>query len=127
MDHNEKRTATSSLSTSTTLAEMQQWVDQFAEERKWEQFHTPKNLAMSIAIEAAEIMELFQWSESTPLDGPLPPDCALAEEMADVLSYLLRLASVTGIDLSAALQAKIQKNEIKYPVRTDYEFPSTER
>jgi hypothetical protein len=47
--------------------------------------------------------------------------------MADVLSYLLRLASVTGIDLSAALQAKIQKNEIKYPVRTDYEFPSTER
>jgi NTP pyrophosphatase (non-canonical NTP hydrolase) len=82
---------------------------------------------MSIAIEAAEIMELFQWSESTPLDGPLPPDCALAEEMADVLSYLLRLASVTGIDLSAALQAKIQKNEIKYPVRTDYEFPSTER
>ena len=74
MDPKESNTTASPSSTSTTLAEMQQWVDRFAEERKWERFHTPKNLAMSIAIEAAEIMELFQWSESTPLDGPLPPD-----------------------------------------------------
>ena len=99
----------------TTVAQMQRWVDRFADERQWERFHTPKNLAMSIAIEAAEIMELYQWSESQPADGALANDSPLAEELADVLSYVLRLASVTGIDLAAALAAKMEKNAIKYP------------
>jgi dCTP diphosphatase len=109
----------------TTIAMLQGLVDGFAQERDWDKFHSPKNLAMSVAIEAAEIMELFQWSPVESMEGPVANDSALAEEMADVLSYLLRLASVTGIDLASALQAKMLKNAIKYPVRNDYEFPST--
>jgi len=99
----------------TTLAEMQAWLDQFAAQRDWERFHTPKNLAMSIAIEAAEIMELVQWQEGTePLENTAN-DSPMAEEIADVLSYLLRLATVLKIDPAQALALKIKKNAIKYP------------
>jgi dCTP diphosphatase len=99
----------------TTLAEMQAWLDQFAAQRDWERFHTPKNLAMSIAIEAAEIMELVQWQEgSEPLENTAN-DSPMAEEIADVLSYLLRLATVLRIDPAQALALKIKKNAIKYP------------
>jgi NTP pyrophosphatase (non-canonical NTP hydrolase) len=99
----------------TTLAEMQAWLDQFAAQRDWERFHTPKNLAMSIAIEAAEIMELVQWQEgSEPLEDTAN-DSPMAEEIADVLSYLLRLATVLKIDPAQALALKIKKNAIKYP------------
>jgi len=101
--------------TKTTIAEIKRWVDEFSTERDWGKFHLPKNLAMSIAIEAAEIMEHFQWLE---------PDAALnseqrqqvGEEIADVLSYVLRLASVMGIDLASTLEAKMVKNAQKYPV-----------
>ncbi len=100
----------------TTLAEMQAWLDQFAAQRDWERFHTPKNLAMSIAIEAAEIMELVQWQEgSEPLENTAN-NSPMAEEIADVLSYLLRLATVLKIDPAQALALKIKKNAIKYPV-----------
>jgi NTP pyrophosphatase (non-canonical NTP hydrolase) len=99
----------------TTLAELQAWLDQFAAQRDWERFHTPKNLAMSIAIEAAEIMELVQWQEgSEPLENTAN-DSPMAEEIADVLSYLLRLATVLKIDPAQALALKIKKNAIKYP------------
>jgi NTP pyrophosphatase (non-canonical NTP hydrolase) len=99
----------------TTLAELQAWLDQFAAQRDWERFHTPKNLAMSIAIEAAEIMELVQWQEgSEPLENTAN-DSPMAEEIADVLSYLLRLATVLKIDPAQALALKIRKNAIKYP------------
>lgn len=99
----------------TTLAEMQAWLDQFAAQRDWEKFHTPKNLAMSIAIEAAEIMELVQWQEgSEPIENTAN-DSPMAEEIADVLSYLLRLATVLKIDPAQALALKIKKNAIKYP------------
>jgi len=102
----------------TTIAELQAWLDQFASERDWEQFHTPKNLAMSIAIEAAEIMELVQWHDgSAPLENTAN-DSPMAEEIADVLSYLLRLASVLKIDPALALAMKIKKNAIKYPAPT---------
>ena len=99
----------------TTLAEMQAWLDQFAAQRDWKKFHTPKNLAMSIAIEAAEIMELVQWQEgSEPIENTAN-DSPMAEEIADVLSYLLRLATVLKIDPAQALALKIKKNAIKYP------------
>ena len=99
----------------TTLAQMQMWLDQFAAQRDWEKFHTPKNLAMSIAIEAAEIMELVQWQDgSEPLENSAN-DSPMAEEIADVLSYLLRLATVLKIDPAQALALKIKKNAIKYP------------
>ena len=76
----------------------------FAAARDWEQFHTPKNLAMSLAIEAGEVMEHFQWTAAAPeLDEAARK--AVALELADVFSYLLRLASVLEIDLAAAAGA----------------------
>ena len=88
----------------------------FAAERDWEQFHMPKNLAMSVAIEAAEIMEHFQWltaEQSTALDASVRRE--VAHEIADVLLYLVRLADVLEIDIAAAAREKIELNALKYP------------
>lgn len=100
-----------------TIADLQAVVDAFAAEREWERFHAPKNLAMSVAIEAAELMEHFQW---TDVQSPVSPEDkhAIGEEMADVLAYLLRLASVLDLDLAHAFQLKMVKNAIKYPVES---------
>lgn len=87
----------------------------FAAAREWEQFHTPKNLAMSLAIEAGEVMEHFQWTAAAPeMDEAARK--AVALELADVFSYLLRLASVLEIDLAAALAEKMAINAQRYPV-----------
>jgi dCTP diphosphatase len=102
----------------TTVAELRAVVRQFVAERDWEPFHTPKNVSMGIAIEAAELMEHFLW-----LDGPASLEvarqpekkAAIADEMADVAAYLLRLSDVLEIDLSEALRGKMVKNAIKYP------------
>jgi NTP pyrophosphatase (non-canonical NTP hydrolase) len=102
----------------TTIAELKMLVRQFVEERAWQPFHSPKNLAMGIAVEAAELMECFLW-----LDLPASYEAAreakkreeIADEMADVFCYLLNLSNVIGIDLSEALRAKIVKNAVKYP------------
>ncbi|MBS0202469.1 MAG: nucleotide pyrophosphohydrolase [Planctomycetes bacterium] len=102
----------------TTIADLRNLVQQFVSERNWEQFHTPKNLAMSISIEAAELMELFQWtdsSESARRTAVEPHRTRLAEELADVLCYALSLANATGLDVSDAIQAKLVKNRQKYP------------
>jgi len=111
---------------------MQAWVDAFAHDRSWERYHTPKNLAVSIAIEAAELLEHFQWSEGPtrerladeviPESGNLQNRSEVAEELSDVLAYLLRLASVLDIDLAAALQSKMRKNAIKYPADVEHRF-----
>lgn len=88
----------------------------FAAARDWEQFHTPKNLAMALIVEAAELTELFQWL--TPDEALHPPDelkAKATDEIADVLLYLIRIADVLDIDPIAAAQAKIKKNAIKYP------------
>jgi NTP pyrophosphatase (non-canonical NTP hydrolase) len=88
----------------------------FAAERDWDQFHSPKNLAMSVAIEAAELMEHFQWrteEQSRALDDESRRHAA--DEMADVLLYLVRLADKLGVDLNAAAYAKIEQNSRKYP------------
>lgn len=103
------------FATDVTIAELQTWVDRFSDERDWEKFHTPKNLAMSIAIEAAEIMELYQWRDGKEPTVNVSVDSPVAEELADVLSYLLRMASVLKIDLAQALALKIKKNALKYP------------
>jgi NTP pyrophosphatase (non-canonical NTP hydrolase) len=89
----------------------------FARERDWEQFHSPKNLAMSLAIEAAELMEHFQWLDGAQSKA-LPPvkHEAAALEMADVLIYLIRLAEVLGVDLEAAVRRKMAINAGRYPV-----------
>lgn len=95
----------------------------FAAARNWEQFHSPKNLSMALAVEAAELMERFQWlTEEQSNDLRDRPDdyAAVIEEMADVLIYLVRLADRLGVDLEAAVADKIHKNEAKYPVHLAY-------
>ncbi len=102
----------------TTLADLKQLVDTFVAQRDWEQFHDPKNLASSIAIEAAELMEHFQWLRSDQLASVEHDEAKMAEiaeEIADVLAYVVSFASTMKIDLSAALQAKMKKNATKYP------------
>jgi len=86
----------------------------FQKERDWKQFHLPKNLAISIAIEAAEILEIFQWTE----DKKFPKDKKekLSLEIADVYYYLLLLAHESGIDLEKAFEKKMKINKKKYPV-----------
>jgi NTP pyrophosphatase (non-canonical NTP hydrolase) len=87
----------------------------FRDERDWKQFHTQKNLSMSIAIEAAELMEVFQWTE--PADRVSPADRERAkEEIADVAIYLMLLAHDLDIDLEQAVLTKVDQNARKYPV-----------
>jgi len=103
----------------TTVAELRAAVQRFVDERDWRQFHSPKNLAMSLAIEAAELMEQFQWvevDESRAAAEDQQWKAAVAEELADVLCYALSLANALDIDLAAAVRDKLQKNAVKYPV-----------
>ncbi|AEV66834.1 nucleotide pyrophosphohydrolase [Acetivibrio clariflavus] len=91
----------------------------FRSERDWSKFHTPKNLSMSIAIEASELMEHFQWKNEDEVNQYLsiPENLEkVKEEIADILSYLLLLSTDLKIDLNRTLLDKIQKNSEKYPV-----------
>ena len=100
-----------------TLPALEAEIDDFVRERDWEQFHTPKNLAMSVAIEAAEILEHFQWltgDESRALERDKRDK--VANEIGDVLIYLIELGRSLDIDLIAAARAKLQLNREKYPV-----------
>jgi dCTP diphosphatase len=100
-----------------SLVELRQKVDAFVNERDWAQFHSPKNLAMAMIVEAAELVEHFQWdtiAESYELSSEKRQE--VSHELADTFVYLLRLAEVTGIDLIKAANEKIALNAIKYPV-----------
>lgn len=102
----------------TSVEELRELVRQFVRERDWEQFHTPKNLSMSLAIEAAELMEHFQWltpEQSRAMAADPARRDAAGEELADVLCYGLALANELGLDLAAAIRAKMIKNAAKYP------------
>lgn len=104
--------------TTTTIADLREVVRRFVDERDWRQFHSPKNLSMSLAIEAAELMEHFQWidaAESRRLADDPQKLKAVGEEIADVLCYVLALANELNIDLATALHDKMVKNAIKYP------------
>lgn len=92
---------------------------QFARERDWDRFHSPKNLTMALAGEVGELLELFQWvSEDASREAARDPATAQAvrDELADVLLYLVRLADQLGVDLDAAVRAKLETNARKYPV-----------
>ncbi|HEY0562193.1 MAG TPA: nucleotide pyrophosphohydrolase [Methylophilus sp.] len=92
-------------------------VNAFVEARDWAQFHSPKNLAMAMIVEAAEVVEHFQWmteADSRALDAE--QKVQVGQELADTFVYLLRIAEVCGIDLIQATQAKIELNAKKYPV-----------
>ncbi len=98
------------------IAALQQALRHFAAERHWEQFHSPKNLAMALSVEAAELVEIFQWlteSQSAELDAATR--AAVAEEIADVQIYLARLADRLNIDIPQAVDEKLARNAHKYP------------
>jgi dCTP diphosphatase len=102
-----------------TIAELRKTVADFIAARDWQSYHDAKNLAMSIAIEAAELMERFQWLRTDELPAALASAAERAkivDEVADIACYLLSFVNALDIDLSAAVRAKIAKNELKYPV-----------
>jgi len=104
----------------TTVAELAKLIADFVDERDWNQFHSPKNISMSMAIEAAELMEHFQWismDESREATEDVEQLTAIGEELADVMCYALALANQLGIDVSDTIDRKMRKNRIKYPVQ----------
>jgi len=105
------------VSNSHGLTQLRDSLRQFAADRDWDQFHSPKNLAMALAVEAAELLERFQWV--TEEDSRRLPPAELArvrEEMADVLNYLVRLADKLDVNLLEAAREKVALNAQKYPV-----------
>ena len=103
--------------TNTTLAELKSIVEEFVAERNWHQFHNAKNLSMALSIEAAELMEHFQWltTEQVVAQEGYDPQ-QVTEELADITSYALALANALHIDLASAVDQKMVKNRLKYPV-----------
>jgi len=108
-----------SKDTVTTLAQLKDATARFARERDWEQFHAPKNLSMAIAAEAGELMEHFLWvsgEKSAALCANADKRSQIEEELADVIILSLQFANMAKIDVAAAVEAKIAKNALKYPV-----------
>lgn len=101
------------------LTQLQRRLAAFRDERQWAQFHTPKNLASALVVEAAELLEPFQWLQagerSELSDAQLQ---AVSDEMADVLCYLLLMADRLQVDVAAACNSKIDRNTLRYPVST---------
>ncbi|KNB54155.1 nucleotide pyrophosphohydrolase [Streptomyces caatingaensis] len=98
---------------------MQRRLADFAAARDWQPFHTPKNLASALSVEAAELVEIFQWLTPEQSAGVMADATAAArvtDEVADVLAYLLQFCGVLGIDPLAALSDKIERNERRFPV-----------
>ncbi len=99
------------------LGEVALYLREFAAERDWEQFHTPKNLSMALAGEAGELLEIFQWltpEESSELDAQTRNHAG--EELVDILQYVVRIADLLDIDLNEAFWAKFKRNAERYPV-----------
>ncbi|MFC9327865.1 nucleotide pyrophosphohydrolase [Kitasatospora sp. NPDC057015] len=102
-----------------SLEGLQRRLAQFAAARDWQPFHTPKNLAAALSVEAGELLEIFQWLTPDQAAAIMSvPDAAhrVRDEVADVLAYLLQFCAVTGVDPLAALAAKIERNELRFPV-----------
>jgi NTP pyrophosphatase (non-canonical NTP hydrolase) len=100
-----------------TLEELTRLVLDFRHERDWKQFHNPKDMALSLSLEAAEVLELMQWRNGAELDEHLKTSKhRLGEELADVLGWILLIASDQQIDLAEAFEKKIELNKQKYPV-----------
>ncbi|MDQ0793403.1 nucleotide pyrophosphohydrolase [Streptomyces sp. B1I3] len=105
--------------TELDVAQLQRRLADFAAARAWGPYHTPKNLAAALSVEASELLEIFQWL--TPEEAARvmeDPETAhrVEDEVADVLAYLLQFCGVLGVDVLAALAAKIERNETRFPV-----------
>ncbi len=99
------------------LRKLQDRIVQLRNDRDWQQFHTPKDMAISLSLEASEVLELFQWKSHEEIEQYLKTHKQdLSDELADVLAYLLLIANDLDIDLPQAFEKKMQKNEAKYPV-----------
>ncbi|MCK4848119.1 MAG: nucleotide pyrophosphohydrolase [Candidatus Heimdallarchaeota archaeon] len=100
--------------------ELKSLVKTFIQERNWQKYHTPKNLSMSIAIESAEILELFQWYTNEEALEKIRSDpklkLALEDELADVLIYVLSMSNICEIDLTNAIRKKLKTNEKRFPI-----------
>ncbi|TWT83782.1 MazG nucleotide pyrophosphohydrolase domain protein [Planctomycetes bacterium CA13] len=102
----------------TTVAQLRDVVERFVAERNWHSFHNPKNLSMSLAIEAGELMEHFQWlslDEAALVAADPKRKHDVGEELSDCLAYILAIANAMEIDLTEALKAKMIRNAVKYP------------
>lgn len=100
------------------LEKIKRRLAKFAEDRNWDQFHTPKNLSMALAAEAAELLEIFQWltdKQSKEIINNEKEMSLIRQEIADIFIYLVRLADKLGIDIEKAVYEKIEMNEQKYP------------
>ena len=107
----------------TTIEQLKKQVKDLITERNWQQFHTPKSLAMAIAIEAAELMELFLWCENKATDILEQKREHIEDEVADIAISLINFCQKNNIDLSTAIERKIKKIAKKYPVEKSYGKP----
>ena len=104
------------MSQSGGLKDISKQLQAFANERDWQQFHSPKNLAMALNVEAGELLEHFQWlTEESSAELDADKLAKVSKEIADVQIYLIRLADQLGVDILAATEAKMAENEMKYP------------
>ncbi len=100
-----------------TVQELKKFCDEFVEERDWKQFHSPKNLSMALAAEAAELMELFLWCESKDSFNEVERQHQdVEDELADVVTVAFMFANACKIDIAQAIEKKMAKNRVKYPV-----------
>ena len=107
------------MNLSPTLADLTALVLRFREDRDWAQFHKPKDVALSLTLEAAELLEIMQWRDGPALDAHLLAEREhVGQELSDILCWVLVLAHDQGIDLAAAFTAKLAHNAEKYPVAT---------
>ena len=107
-----------STDTHTTVGALRQVVADFVNSREWQPFHGPKNLSMSIAIEAAELMEHFQWLTTQEAQAAVTDPrerAAVADELADIMIYCLSLSNALDLDITSAVLGKLQTNEHRYP------------
>lgn len=103
----------------TSIYQLRQLIQDFVDERDWRKYHNPKDLAISIAIEAAELMELFQWVSERKVEKVLEDAerfTRLEEELADIIILCFNLANVLNVDVAKAVTKKVEKNRAKYPV-----------
>tara|TARA_Y100000748_G_C15464586_1_gene476345 strand:+ start:190 stop:537 length:348 start_codon:yes stop_codon:yes gene_type:complete len=104
------------------IKKIQQRLEKFAKDRNWEQFHSPKNLTMALSVEVAELVEIFQWSNSGGLDEIKDLDTRkkIEEEIADIFIYLIKISGKLDLDLDKIITNKIDKNEKKYPIEKSF-------
>ena len=103
----------------TSIRDLKERVASFARDRDWDQFHSPKNLSMALAVEVAELMELFQWKterQSWEINADPEAFAKVRDEIGDIAIFILNLCNRVGVDLASAVITKLERNAIKYPI-----------